>query len=51
MSSDPLKDTAWPALNPLIKVINMVAQFVVPLMMPFDSNLLSRTHDIPFLKA
>jgi K(+)-stimulated pyrophosphate-energized sodium pump len=47
---DPLKDTAGPALNPLIKVMNMVALLVVPLVMPFDQRLLgeAQAHNIPF---
>jgi K(+)-stimulated pyrophosphate-energized sodium pump len=35
---DPLKDTAGPALNPMIKVVNMISLIVAPIIVKYTSS-------------
>ena len=37
---DPLKDTAGPALNPMIKVVNMVSLILAPIIVQYDQMTL-----------
>ena len=48
---DPLKDTAGPAINPLIKVMNMVSLLIIGLILPYDKTMVDTLHKLGVKEA